>query len=95
MPTPDFFINSTDVVGITITALVNNVTGSLFLALMMIVMLLFALCIAASIPIEWTIIFMLPLLIYLMAFSSEWLQVTGFALIYLGILFAKTYMANR
>lgn len=95
MTTPTFFLNTTDVIGVVIMALTNNVTGNLFLTLLMILIFLVALCVAASIPIEWTVIFLLPLILYLFAYNSEFLQIAGFALVYIGVLLAKTWVTNR
>lgn len=95
MVTPAFFINNTGVIGVVISSMTNNVTGSLFLTLLYIMIVLVALCLGAGLPIEWTLIIMLPLLIVTMAYSSDFLSVGGFALMYLGIIFAKNWFANR
>lgn len=92
---PTFFVNSSDIVGLAFTMFTNNITGSPFLTLVVIFMFLLVLAMGAGIPMEWTAIFLLPLSLYLMAFSSDWLQIAGFILIYLGILLAKTWFASE
>ena len=95
MVNPTFFVNSSDFVGMIFTMLTNNITGSPFLSLVVIFMFLLALAIGAGIPMEWTAIFILPLSLYLMAYSSDFLQIAGFILIYLGILLAKTWFVSE
>lgn len=95
MVQPTFFINETSFIGLMFTMLTNNVTGSPFLSLVVLFLFLLVLCLAAGIPMEWTAIFILPLCIYLMAYSSQFLQIAGFVLIYLGILLAKTWFASE
>lgn len=92
---PTFFLNDTSIIGIGFTMLTNNITGSPFISLIIIFLLFLALALGANIPIEWTAIIILPLAIYLMAYSTEFLQILGFILIYLGLLLAKTWIASE
>jgi hypothetical protein len=95
MVEPTIFVNSTGVFGILLNAFTENITGSLFLTLLLILMFLLALCMMAQIPIEWTVVFMLPLLLYLMAYTSEFQAIGGFALIYTGIIIAKNWFGSK
>lgn len=95
MMTGPVCINSTDVIGIVINSLTTEVTGSLFLSLFMIFLLLYVLALASGLPVEWTAIIMLPLILYLYACSGDFLQLAGFALIYLGFILAKYWFFNQ
>lgn len=77
-----------------IIAGMNGITGSLFVTLLILSLLVMALCLTFSFPLEYTIILILPLHIGIMAYSGEWLAVSGSFLIYLGILFAKNLLAK-
>lgn len=71
----------------------TNVTGSMFLSTLLIS--LFLLVIAAAffrIPIEFTIIILLPIhLAFLACIGADWLGITGTFLIYLGVLLGKNF----
>lgn len=95
MVQPTFLINSTDIVGVYLAAFTNNITGDIVATLYIHAVLFIALFLAAGIPIEWTMIFILPLTIYVAAYSTEFLKLGGFVLIYLGIMLAKNWFANR
>jgi len=87
-------INEAGVFG-QVYAGMNNITGSVFLTLLLIVMLIMAIAFLFRIPVEFTAIFILPMLLTFLAFESEFLSVTGVILIYLGILLAKNLLISR
>lgn len=73
----------------------NNVTGSLFLTLLGIILVLMAMAFAFKVPLEFTGIFILPLLLILMAFTSDFLALGGIFLIWLGVILAKNFLFGR
>lgn len=85
------FINTTDVIGQVIMYSVINITGSLFLSLLCVVMGLIALSLAFRMPIELTIPVITPLLIAIMAYTADFMTVGGVALIYIAVLMFKWF----
>lgn len=86
-------IDTTGTIYSFLTAMTNNVTGSMFITIFLISIFLIA--IAAGffkIPIEITMIILLPIhLAFLACIGSEIYGVVGTILIYLGILLAKNF----
>lgn len=89
------FINTSSSVGAIVVAFTNNVTGSLFLTLLMIVIVLTLFASIFRIPLEISATVILPLLLAYMAYSSEFMVVGGVMLIYLAVIFAKMFFLNR
>lgn len=69
----------------------NDITGSLFLTLLGVVMILMLLCLLLRLPMEFSAILVLPLLIGLMAYMQEFVAIGGVFLIYLGIILGKNF----
>lgn len=72
-------------------ALTNNITGSLFLSLILIYVLVIGLSMLFRMEIEYTMLFLLPLTIVLMAFSGEFLAFGFVMLLYMGFILAKNF----
>lgn len=89
------FINESGIIGIVVVSLTDNVTGSLFLTLLLIVMLLMSICILFRMPIEWSSLIVMPLLIVIGSFQGSFISVLGVFLIYAGILLAKYWIVNN
>ncbi|MCA1800045.1 MAG: hypothetical protein LC650_01980 [Actinobacteria bacterium] len=87
-------INSTTVPGSVVLAMTNDVTGSLFLTLTAIMLLVFFACALFRMPMEVSLIVMLPLIIHTMAVSDQFLAIGGFAAMYAGVLFGKAMLAR-
>lgn len=83
------YINDAGLLGQIINGLTNDVTGSLFLTLLGILILLIVIALAFRIPVEGVAILYLPLMLTMLAMTSDYLAVTGCALILLGIILAK------
>jgi hypothetical protein len=92
MVVPEIFYNSSGSFGLIIDAWTYNVTGDLYLTLVSFVLLLFAFCLMFKIPIEFTAIIVLPMMIVAMAWSSQFLAIGGLTLIYIGVLVAKWFI---
>lgn len=73
----------------------NDITGSLFLTLFCILVILLVAALALRIPLEAISVLYLPLLITLTAYTSEFLALFGCFLIYAGIIIAKNLLGNR
>lgn len=82
-----------DLSGVTysvLAGLTNNVTGSMFLSTLVISFILITILLGCHIPIEISMIILLPLhLAFLACLGGEWLGFVGVILIYLGILLGK------
>lgn len=77
-----------------LNALSTNITGSEFLTLLLIVLVLVGICQLFRLPIELSIPFILPLLIAISIATSEIVTVLGVALLYGAIIIAKKWIAN-
>lgn len=88
------FVNETGIPGEVYNGLIE-IAGSTFLGLMIIVIILMAVAMLFRIPIEFTAILILPMLLTFLAFESDFLGVTGVILIYLGILLGKNLFFNK
>ena len=86
------FINETDVIGVIILNLNTNVTGSIFMTGLLIIILLMASAMAFRIPIEYSVLVVIPLLLVLMTYSSDFMAIGGLFLMYLAVIFAKMWM---
>ena len=86
------FYNETDVIGQLIYLATVNLTGSLFLTLLLSVMLVMAIFAVLRLPIEISAILIMPLLLSIMAYTSDFMAVGGVFLIYLGMLFGKNFV---
>lgn len=87
--------NSTGTLGIILDAVTNNVTGSLFLTLLLIVTMFIVILFVLRVPFQFQPVLLLPFLIYLMAFTGEFLAIGGIALILLGVWAAIAVSASR
>jgi len=87
------FINETGFIGQIVADTTANVTGSLFLTLLSIVVILILIAVMLRIPIEFTAIFIMPLLIVLMSspYGGSFTAIGGVFLIYIGLLMAKNF----
>lgn len=85
------FINETGTIGIIYNAVTNSITGSEFLTLLGLIIIIILFFMLFRLPIEATAILVLPMLLTFMAFNDNLFAMVGAILIYLAILFAKNY----
>lgn len=78
--------------GVAMAGLSQNVTGSYFLSLLAIVLLLLVIALALRIPMEFTAILVMPMLLGALACDGDWMGIAGVAIIYLGILLGKNIL---
>lgn len=83
--------NTTTTTWDVVQSLTVNVTGSLFLTLFMILILVMLIAMVLRIPVEFTMILVLPFLLTVWAYSGDFLAFAGTVLIYLGILLGKNF----
>lgn len=75
-----------------IVTMAANITGSFFLSTLLISLFFMGLTALFGIPVEFSMIILLPLHLGLLAcFGADWLAITGVILIYLGILLGKNF----
>jgi hypothetical protein len=75
-----------------IIMLMNAWTGSEFISLLMIVIFIMVLGLAFGLPLEWTIIFIMPMLIAYMAVNAAFYPAGAVLLLYLSFVLAKYFM---
>lgn len=84
--------NTSDIFGTMIIGLTNNVTGDIYLTLFTIMMVVMLFFLALRIPVELSVILILPLLIVFMADgTSDWRAIGGITIIYLSLMFGKYF----
>lgn len=84
-------INHTGTVGVIVNYATTEITGSLFITLLAIVLGVLLLCLLLRIPFEFSAIIILPLLIGLMSYMDGFRAVGGVFLIYLGVILGKNF----
>lgn len=84
--------NESSSFGMIYNAVNTNITGSVFLTLLLIVFAIILLFLAFRLPLEASAILVLPLLITFLAFESSLYTIGGVTLIYLGVLWAKNWL---
>lgn len=76
----------------TMLVLMSEWTGSLFLSLLLIVLVILVIGLAFPLPLEWTAVFILPLLLTLMAFDASFYPAGGVMLLYLAFVIASNLL---
>ena len=87
-----FFMKWTDTIGQIISQGTITTTGSVVMTLFIIMLLLIVAAVMFSIPIEWTAIIILPLMISLMQYSKEFMGIGTVLILYLSLLLAKNFL---
>jgi len=88
------FIDTTGSIGIVVKAITDNITGSIFLTMLFITIVLIAFFYLWRIPTDVVLILMVPFIIVIMAFTKEYVALGGLALIYMGIIFFRRFWLN-
>ena len=86
------FLNTTETIGIIMARGTTYTTGSMFLSMLILVIILLAIAVLFQIPIEFTAILILPLLLSYMAFYKEFVVVGSVVMIYLAMVFARKFL---
>ena len=88
------FFNQSGFIGTLIIYTTTNITGSLFLTMLLYVLTVFAILQMLRVPIEFSVVLVLPTIITLMAFMGEFIALGGVLLIYLAILVVRMFFIN-
>lgn len=91
MANETLFINQTGTIGVIFEAITNNVTGSVYLTLLGLMIIIILFFMLFRVPIEFTAILILPMCIIFMSFYGEFLVVGLTLLMYIGFLVAKNF----
>lgn len=86
------FINTSQIIGQVVQQGQNNVAGSLIVLLLIIILILITVAMMFGIPVEFTALIILPLLLSYMAYFKEFLQVGIVILIYLAFIVTKRFI---
>lgn len=81
--------------GFMVLSKANEVTGSLFMTLLVITLMLVLIAMLFRIPLEFTVIIILPFLLSVTAYETSFLSVTGVILIYLGLILANNFWFGK
>lgn len=73
----------------------SQTTGSFFLTLIMLVILIMVVFAILGLAIEWSTVFILPLLLTLMAYDASFYPAGGAFLLYAAFLLAKNFFISR
>lgn len=89
------FINNTGIIGVIMGRAVQTTSGSLFIALLMILLVILAIAFMFGIPLEFTSVLLLPLLLAYASYYSNFIAPLIVALIYLAAVLAQKSMFSR
>jgi hypothetical protein len=87
------FVNESDWIGLSIIGL-TNITGSLFLSLLLILIFLVVICAGLKIPMEAIAILLIPLLLMTAVYSGQAIPVVVIFLIYMAIMYARSMLSQ-
>lgn len=91
----DNFINSSSTSAVIVQGLYDNVGGSWFATIMLIVLFVMLIAIIMRVPLDFTAIIVLPLLVSCAIYVPDFKAVLGVFLIYVGALVGKNILFNR
>lgn len=86
------FLNMTDSMGIILGRATEFTTGSMFVTLFIFMIICLAVCILLQIPMEFSAILILPLVLGCMAQYTEFIATGAILIIYLSILITKNFI---
>lgn len=86
------FINITESVGVILNHGTINTTGSIFITLMIILLVLMAFAMMFQLPLEYTAIVIFPLVLSYMAYYSEWIATGSIILIFFSMILTKNFI---
>lgn len=88
------FYNSSSEIGLLIDGATFNITGDLFLTLLALLIVVLAFFLMFRIPMIYSAVLILPLMIVMMAYTSQFLAIGGLFLIYLAILIGNYWLTR-
>lgn len=84
--------NETGVIGQVMAGMTTNITGSLFVTLLVLVTLTMVVLLLFRVPLEWQAVIVTPFLIALMAYTGEFIAIGGVILIIDGAIFTYAFI---
>lgn len=78
----------------TIMEGMSGLTGDMFTSLLLMLFILFLICLAFRIPIEFISVLLLPFLLTLWAYDGSFTVVGGIFLIYLAVVLTKNFITR-
>ena len=85
------FFNTTDTIGFLIVQTTQNVTGTLDLTLGLIIFFALAVMFMFKLPTELVLLFSIPLILIIMAFSSTFMTLGIIMILYFAVVFAREF----
>ena len=85
------FIDSTSLIGGLFQTLTTDVTGSIFLSLLLLSAIFLAVCMGFGLPLEVAIPLVFPFFLAAIFISGQFLPVLGAAIILMGIVLTKRF----
>lgn len=86
------FLNCTESIGLIVGSATTSTTGSLFMTLFVILILIMAVAFMFGIRMEYTAILVFPLLLGYLAYYGNFYAIGGVILIYLAIILTKNFL---
>jgi len=86
------FMNETALIGTILLSGASTTTGTLFIALIVVMIIMFALCVFFGIQLEYTLLIMIPYLIACMTQYTDFVAIGGVAIFYFAILITKSWL---
>jgi hypothetical protein len=85
--------NATDILGLSIISATNNITGSLYITLFGLLIILFVFFLMLRIPLELVIALIIPIILTFMAYmGGDWVIIGGIAFIYVTFIFIRLWI---
>jgi hypothetical protein len=88
------FYTETGIIGQFLSGM-NDITGSLFITLMVITIILVLICLALRMPMEASAMVLLPFFFTIASMTGEFKAVMGATLIYLGFIIGKNLIPHN
>lgn len=85
------FVNESDWIGLSIIGL-TNITGSLFLSLLLILIFLIVICAGLRIPMEAIAILLIPILLMTAVYTGQAIPIVVIFLVYMAIMYARNLL---
>ena len=85
------FVNESGMIW-SLTLASADVTGSIFLTMLLTVLFFIFLCMLFRMPLWASAMFVLPYMIMVLSFSADFLPVVGVMLLYLGLILAEVFI---
>jgi len=88
----DGFMNCSQSVGKVVLGLTSQMTGDIVLTLLLILICIIAIALMFGIPLEFTAILIVPLILAYMAYFAEFVTYGLILMVYLAFLFGKNFI---